>query len=195
MFTLKENKNRIEVSLTPEFVSGLGQLIQIVFPLHTQSFIPEGKIVCILESNRKLLTIKNPVEGVFREFNESAERFAEQYTPETMLFSMQRMTREEYDKELQAKKEKAASKKKVVATAAPAAGAAFAAAERGFARAWDNWDEELNRNPLNRAPRNRNEEAVLRNIEAQTAAEMERQRNINQIRELTAQLQAPGRNP
>jgi len=112
MLVFNQRGKSMDVSLNPQFLTDLGMLVQIVFPKPTQSFMAKDEIICVLESNRKLLSIRNPFEGVFRAFNGPCEQLPEKYTADQVLFSVQPMTVDEYKAEQQEKSAKAAAKRK-----------------------------------------------------------------------------------
>lgn len=99
MLVVTRRGKSMDVSLNPQFLTDLGMLVQIVFPKPTQSFLTENEIICVLESNRKLMSIRNPVEGMFQAFNVPCEQLPEKYTADQVLFSVQPMTIDEYQKE------------------------------------------------------------------------------------------------
>ena len=111
MLILNQKGKNMDVSLNPQFLTDLGMLVQIVFPKPTQSFMAKDEIICVLESNRKLMSIRNPFEGVFRAFNAVSEQLPEKYTADQVLFSVQPMTMDDYKKEQAEKLAKATAKK------------------------------------------------------------------------------------
>jgi glycine cleavage system H lipoate-binding protein len=117
MLVAVEQDKVLSFRLDPQFFTDLGQPVQVYFPIQLQDYVVPGNIICVVESSRKLVSLKSQHSGVFRMFNKDLEAFPEKLAVNIEVFRLQPLSKEDWDKE---QEEKATKKKPAVKVAVDA---------------------------------------------------------------------------
>lgn len=112
MLIAVEQDKILSFRIDPKFFVDLGQPVQVYFPIQLQNYVVPGNIICVVESSKKLVSLKSQHSGVFRMFNKDLEAFPEKLAADIEVFRLQPLTQEEWDTERKAKEAAAAAKKK-----------------------------------------------------------------------------------